>query len=116
MSGRDKHVFDRYELDTDEDIHSIGLARDLAELRELREHAEAEAEKEERRIARIKAKKTGVKKPSRLFAEAYAAADKILARRPTISDMMLLLSIEKSVPPGTNLPSERQLRRYRTGN
>lgn len=67
------------------------------------------------RIEKIRAKKLGVRKPSPMFEEARAAFEKIIARHPAITDARLLTRLEQFLAPGTDLPAERTLRRWRTG-
>ena len=87
--------------------------------RAIARHSAEEARrsaKEAKRREKIRLKKLGARKPSHLFAAAYAEADKVITRHPAITDAALLVKIERNLPEGSNLPSERQLRRYRTGH
>ena len=84
--------------------------------RDQQQTEDQQRRKEAARRDKIRMKKLGTRKPSRLYAAAYAEADKIIARHPAITDAALLVRIERNLPEGTHLPSERQLRRYRTGH
>ena len=75
----------------------------------------AELNKEKGRRAKISNTKKGRKKPTKAFAAAFAMADIIKRRNPKISIVVLHSKLARDLPEGTDLPSEKTLRRYING-
>lgn len=72
--------------------------------------------KEKGRREKISKTKEGRKKKPVLFAKAYARIDEIRSRHPAMTAAAMLTKLERDLPEGTDIPSERQIRRYLTGS